>query len=144
MTRYHFSPVFATFCLLGAALPLAAQSSEYQALQNHFERVMTARFNTLFDGIGTAAQWEERKQRTRAALERMLWHDLRWPAGPPPATITGREERREYSIENLVLETLPKLHLTANLYLPQGGRKPFPVVLYLRGQGWLSGGRANR
>lgn len=130
MKKHLFPGTFLGFCFLGAALPSAAQNSEFQALQAHFERVVTARFNTLFGGIGNVALWEERKQKTRAALERMLWHDLRWPAGPPPVRITGREERRDYTLENLVLETLPNLHSTANLYLPRGGQGPFPVILY--------------
>jgi dienelactone hydrolase len=122
-------PAF-VLCAVVLTLPAGAQNSEFQALHAHLERVVTARFNTLFDGVETVPQWEERKRRTRSALERMLWHDLRWPAGAPPARITGRQERRDYTVENLVLETLPRLHSTANLYLPRSGRKPFPVVLY--------------
>ncbi len=118
------------FCILVVPSQSAAQNSEFEALHAHFERGVTARFNTLFEGIERVPQWEERKQRTRAALERMLFHDLRWPASPPPARITGRVERRDYTVENLVIETLPRLHLTANLYLPRSGQKPFPVILY--------------
>lgn len=116
--------------LVAAASPSAGQNSEFQALQAHFERKVNARFNTLFSDVASVAQWKERKLKTRAALQKMLWHDLRWPVLPPPASITGREERREYTVENLVLETLPNLHSTANLYLPKNGRKPFPVILY--------------
>ncbi len=108
----------------------AAQNQEFQTLQAHFERVISARFHTLFSGIGDVAQWEERKQRTRSALARMLWHDRRWPDRPPPARLTRRVERADYTIENLVFETAPNLYATANLYLPRAGRKPFPVILY--------------
>ncbi|MEK7686624.1 MAG: acetylxylan esterase, partial [Verrucomicrobiota bacterium] len=124
-----------TFAFLGlwmSVMPdrLAAQNQEFQTLQAHFERVISARFHDLFSGIGDVAQWEERKQRTRSALAGMLWHDRRWPDSPPPARITGRVERADYTIENLVLETTPNLYATANLYLPRTGRKPFPVILY--------------
>ena len=60
----------------------------------------------------------------------MLWHDMRLPDTPPPATVTHREQHPGYTIENLVLETAPKVFLTANLYLPRAGPRPFPVVLY--------------
>ena len=60
----------------------------------------------------------------------MLWHDMRWPDAPPPATVTHREQRAAYTIENLVIETAPKLFLTANLYVPRTGTGPFPVVIY--------------
>jgi cephalosporin-C deacetylase-like acetyl esterase len=102
----------------------------YEALQAHFERVTQARFDSLFAEVGSVAQWEVRRERTRRALERMLWHQRRWPETPPRARITGRVELAEYTVENLVLETDPGLYLTANLYLPRSGVKPFPAVLY--------------
>lgn len=66
----------------------------------------------------------------RAELTKMLWHNLRLPDSPPPTVVTHTEQRADYTIENLVIETAPKVFLTANLYLPKAGRKPYPVVLY--------------
>lgn len=109
---------------------MPAQNEQFQALQSHFERVISARFDTLFSGIRNVEQWEERKERTRRALTRMLWHDRRWPDGPPRTTIVRREERSGYTLECLILETAPHLYSTANLYLPRTGQKPFPVILY--------------
>jgi cephalosporin-C deacetylase-like acetyl esterase len=110
--------------------PRPAQNQEYEALQAHFEKVVGRRSEQLFAGITTVAQWEERKKQSRAALAKMLWHDLRLPDSPPPATVTHTEQRETYTLENVVIETAPKLFLTANLYLPKSGSKPFPVVLY--------------
>lgn len=126
----------AALCLLGAPSGAPAQSKEpppnkeLEALQAHFEKVIGRRHDQLFSSITTVEQWEPRKQQARAALARMLWHDMRWPDTPPPATVTHREQHPGYTIENLVLETSPKLFLTANLYLPRAGPGPFPVVLY--------------
>ena len=117
-------------CSLVVPCRSAAQNQEFQALQSHFERVIGGRSNTVWNGIHNVKQWEECKQRTRLALTRMLWHERRWPDGPPPARVTHRQERPGYTIENLVLETAPNLYSTANLYLPGTGRKPFPVILY--------------
>ena len=128
--------VIGALCTLGAVSGPAAQSKvappnkELEALQAHFEMVIGRRHNQLFDGITTVEQWQQRKQKTRAALTKMLWHDMRWPDAPPRATVTHRQEYPGYSIENLVLETAPKVYLTANLYLPRTGAEPFPVVLY--------------
>jgi hypothetical protein len=110
--------------------PRPAQNQEYEALQAHFEKVVGRRSEQLFAGITTVTQWEERKKQSRAALAKMLWHDLRLPDSPPPATVTHTEQRETYTLENVVIETAPKLFLTANLYLPKSGSKPFPVVLY--------------
>ena len=128
--------VIGALCTLGAASGPAAQSKvappnkELEALQAHFEMVIGRRHNQLFGGITTVEQWQQRKQKTRAALAKMLWHDMRWPDAPPRATVTHRQEYPGYSIENLVLETAPEVYLTANLYLPRTGGEPFPVVLY--------------
>ncbi|MEK7403955.1 MAG: acetylxylan esterase [Acidobacteriota bacterium] len=127
--RFHACAVLG-LSFLAAPSRLPAQNEQFQALQSHFERVISARFNALFDGIGSVEQWEQRKQRTRNDLTRMLWHDRRWPSGAPPARMVRREERPEYTVEVLILETAPHLYLTANLYLPRTGRKPFPVILY--------------
>jgi cephalosporin-C deacetylase-like acetyl esterase len=126
----------AALCLLDAPSGATAQSKEapqnkeFEALQAHFERVISRRHDQLFISIKTVEQWEHRREQTRAALARMLWHDMRWPDRPPPATLTHREQHPGYTIEDLVLETAPKLFLTANLYLPRVGTGPFPVVLY--------------
>ena len=128
--------VIGALCALGAVSGPAAQSKvappnkELEALQAHFEMVIGRRHNQLFNGITTVEQWQQRKQKTRAALAKMLWHDMRWPDAPPRATVTHRQEYPGYSIENLVLETAPNVYLTANLYLPRTGGEPFPVVLY--------------
>src|SRR5262245_3749036 len=113
--------------ILAQAPPVPPQNEEFEALQAHFERTISRRSDRLFAGITTVEQWE---QSIRTALTKMLWHNLRLPDTTPPATVTHREERETYTIENLVIETAPKLFLTANLYLPRAGRKPYPVVLY--------------
>ncbi|MBI4660899.1 MAG: acetylxylan esterase [Verrucomicrobia bacterium] len=128
----HSQLVITALCLGLGVLPnqLAAQNQEFLSLQTHFERVISTRSHAVFDGIEDVAQWEERKRQTRSALARMLWHDRRWPDSPPPSRITARVEHAKYTIENLVLESAPKLYATANLYLPRSARKPFPVILY--------------
>jgi cephalosporin-C deacetylase-like acetyl esterase len=118
------------FCLIPAASLLNAQPAEFQALQAHFDRVIAARHAALFRDVSSISQWEQRKHRTRDDLARMLWHNNPWPATPPPARITHRTERASYTIENIVLETAPRLYSTANLYLPRNGSKPYPVILY--------------
>jgi cephalosporin-C deacetylase-like acetyl esterase len=107
-----------------------APNREFEALQAHFEKVVGDRYSRLFEGITTRQQWQERKQQTRRALEKMLWHDMVWPSAPPPATVTHRSDHTGYTVENIVIETAPKLFATANLYLPKTGTKPYPVVLY--------------
>ena len=117
--------------LLGAqsAKP-PAMPAEFDSLQAHFDRVITARHAALFRDITSVGQWEARKPRIRQQLARMLWHDREWPAAAPAARITHRTETTAYTIENIVLETAPGIYSTANLYLPRRGSGPHPVILY--------------
>jgi cephalosporin-C deacetylase-like acetyl esterase len=119
----------ASYAVAQTARP-ANTSAEYEALQAHFERVVQQRHQRLFAGIDSVAHWEQRKTRARDELVRMLWGERRPPGAPPSAVISQREERQSYSIENIVVETMPGVFLTANLYLPRTGARPFPVVLY--------------
>lgn len=119
-------------CVLDASSQQPAQpapNEPFQALQAHFDRVISARFNNLFAEVKTVEQWERRKEEARAELRKMLWHDRQLPEGAS-AKIVHREQRPDYNIENIVLETAPGVYVTANLYLPKRGQKPFPVVLY--------------
>src|SRR5688572_19231657 len=104
--------------------PRPPEPAEFQALQAHFDRAVAARHANAFKGITSVPQWEQRKQQLRQELSRMLWHDYQWPATPPAARITNRTEYPAYTLENIVLETAPKVYSTANLYLPRTGAKP--------------------
>lgn len=47
--------------------------------------------------------------------------------------ITGEFRRPGYRVQKLFFESLPRLYVTANLYLPDPLEKPAPAVLYLCG-----------
>ena len=82
MKHFHLFAVLG-LCYLGALTPVKAQNDNFNALQTHFERVTTARFENLFSRIENAKQWKGRKEQIREALYKMLWHDRRWPDSPP-------------------------------------------------------------
>jgi len=52
---------------------------------------------------------------------------------PLHATVTGRMERDDYSVEKLHFQSRPGLYVTANLYLPHPAKKRSPAILYLCG-----------
>ena len=122
--------LFATLSRPAAQPRVSPPNPELEALHAHFEMVVRRRHQQLFKDITSIDSWERRRQQLRAVLTKMLWHDLRWPDAPPRGTVTHRQDHPGYTLENLVLETAPKVYLTANLYLPRTGAKPFPVVLY--------------
>ena len=117
-------------CLLACASQLKAQEEQFNALQSHFERVAHARFDTMFASVKSIEQWEARKKEYKRQLYRMLWHEMKWPDQPPSVQVTHRSGNEKFTVENLVLETMPGIFSTCNLYLPRKGKKPFPVILY--------------
>jgi cephalosporin-C deacetylase-like acetyl esterase len=93
--------------------------------------------NGLVD-LKTAADFNRRiVERRRQFMSMMGLADLQ-PAtarSPVPYKVTGTLDRSSYRIEKLHYESLPNLHVTANLYVPKaaadGARRP--GVLYLCG-----------
>lgn len=74
-------------------------------------------------------------EKRRQYFDMMGLADLASAKGRPPvkATVTGVVERDAYRIEKLYYESLPKLYVAANLYLPKRSTPPFPGVLYVCG-----------
>jgi dienelactone hydrolase len=52
---------------------------------------------------------------------------------PLNARTVGSFERPGYRVEKVVYESVPEFHIPANLYIPAGGRGPFPGVLFQMG-----------
>lgn len=72
----------------------------------------------------TPADAERRKEYVRAKILELIG-GLPDYGGPLNARVTGRLEHAGYTIEKVVLESLPQVHVTANVYRPnQPGRRP--------------------
>jgi dienelactone hydrolase len=83
--------------------------------------------------IDTHAAWEGQRERRRIELLEMLGL---WPMPertPLDPVVTGRLEHPEFTVEKLHFQSLPGVYVTANLYLPNPGQKPAPVILYVSG-----------
>jgi cephalosporin-C deacetylase-like acetyl esterase len=85
----------------------------------------------------TAADaWQRRIGERRRQYRVMMGLEELPPEGERPplnAKVTGVVERPGYRIEKLYFESLPKLYVTANLYVPTGLTAPAPGVLYVCG-----------
>lgn len=85
------------------------------------------------------AAWRRRmSERRRQYMEMMGLDDLPPADQRPPVSVhlTGVVERPRYRIEKLYYESLPKLFVTANLYVPktdEGLNARMPAVLYVCG-----------
>src|SRR5687767_9768681 len=74
--------------------------------------------------ITTVAQAETRKTAVRRKILESIG-GLPDYTGPLNASVTGRIDHRDYVIEKVIFESLPRLYVTANVYLPKRpGRHP--------------------
>jgi len=87
--------------------------------------------------LANAEQWRDQlPNRVKLFSEMMGVSDLLKPGARPPlhATVTSSVERDGYRIENLHFQSLPRLYIAANLYVPASETSaPMPAVLYLCG-----------
>jgi len=68
---------------------------------------------------------------------RDYWRERMWsylgerPARTPlNARVVGTLDRGDFRIEKIIFESRPGFYVTANLYLPAGGRGPYPAILF--------------
>ncbi|HEV2444398.1 MAG TPA: hypothetical protein VGS58_00690 [Candidatus Sulfopaludibacter sp.] len=88
----------------------------------------------------TLAEWEARKAALRQQILSAAGLYPMWPKNPLKPQIFGRIENRDYSIEKVLLETLPGYYLGGNLYRPLKAAPPqgFPAVISPHGH-WAYG-----
>lgn len=87
--------------------------------------------------IHTLEDWNAEKDEYRRQLFDMLGLDPQPPRTPLDATVTGKTEHEEFTVENVHFQSKPKLYVTGNLYVPKGlkeGEK-VPAILYVCGHG---------
>lgn len=81
----------------------------------------------LLARIQSKEQITDRTETVRSQLWKILGG--RPEETPLNARITGVIERKGYRIEKLIYESMPKIYVTANLYVPTTGKPPFPAIL---------------
>lgn len=98
-----------------------------QLLENRFEANRVERDRALAS-MTSKQQVLARQQRVRDRFVAELG-GLPTTKSPLKAQVTGTVDREGYTIEKVIFESLPGFKVTANLYLPKSGNKPFPAVL---------------
>jgi dienelactone hydrolase len=89
--------------------------------------------------IRTREAWEKVRERRREEMREMLGL-LPWPARTPLlAQVTGTIAQGSYRVEKVTFQSLPKVYVSANLYLPAGGGR-HPAVVYACGHLGSPGG----
>ena len=101
--------------LCHAASDITAYSlSEINDLQS-WERIRERRYTEFLDMMGVQDKLRNEKRT------------------PPKVIRTGTIQKDGYRIEKLYYESMPNLYVAANLYIPEGIKKPMPGILYVCG-----------
>ncbi|QNN25394.1 prolyl oligopeptidase family serine peptidase [Planctomycetales bacterium ZRK34] len=81
----------------------------------------------------TLNTWKDQREHYRKQLLEMLGLDPLPERTDLHATITGKVEHDEFTVEKLHYQSRPGLYVTANLYMPKGLDAPAPAILYVCG-----------
>jgi dienelactone hydrolase len=111
-----------------AALPQKLSGEE--AIRRYLAARAAELEREFLPGITTAADFEEARPRLRDDLLDMLGLKPTPERTPLKATITGRLDQSNFTIEKLHFQSLPGLYVTANLYLPRPASERHPAILY--------------
>ncbi|MCL5745330.1 MAG: hypothetical protein M1541_15620, partial [Acidobacteria bacterium] len=110
-------------------------AERYELFKNNLRLRAEAISRRQFEGITSLEDWKRRRPEIRRQFLDMLGLDPMPPRTPLNARVTGSFERQGYRVENIVLESRPKLYVTGNLYLPAArpGAGRAPAIVYVSG-----------
>jgi len=96
----------------------------------------------LISEIRTPEQFEKRKTEVRRLLLTLMG-GLPGERAALNIQKTGTVDRGDYRIEKIIYQSLPNFYVTANLYVPQAGKSPYPAVLQPTGHSLAAKARAS-
>ena len=99
-------------------------------LADYFRNEVTALSSNCLANIQTLDEWKSKRAEYRRQLQEMLGL---WPMperADLKAIVTGRITNADFVVEKIYYQALPKLYVTANLFIPRNLTNPAPAVLY--------------
>ena len=132
------------FALL-ITLPLLAQSDEaaFRRMQSSKLQVTEYLINrasaiTRKASIELASResWEPVRAKRLDEMRDMLGL-LPWPTRTPlNVQITGKLDKGDYTVEKIAFESMPKIYVTGNLYVPKNRAGKLPAIVYVCGHSY--------
>src|SRR5206468_10795925 len=116
------------------ATPVQAQQSaanRHQMFVEYLKKTAADISARSLTQIQSLESWEKQRAMWRRRLLSMLGLDPLPKRTPLDVRITGSLERPNYRIEKIVFQSLPRLYVTGNFYLPKKPSGRLPAILYL-------------
>lgn len=114
------------------------------AVFDHLKREARRITDATSDEMADRNTWERVRDQRRREFSEMIGLDPLPPRTPLNARITGVIDKDDYTIEKIAFESMPKIYVTANLYLPKRRTGPLPTVVYVCGHaGSTAGAKAS-
>ena len=104
-------------------------------IAEYFTGETTALRDGCLADVKTLDQWKARRETLHKQLLEMLGLDPVPPKTDLKATVTGRTDHEQFTVEKLHFQSRPGLYVTANLYVPKNVKEPLPAILYVCGHG---------
>ncbi|MEQ9287187.1 MAG: alpha/beta hydrolase family protein [Cyclobacteriaceae bacterium] len=105
-------------------------------IRSYLGRVASEITHNSLSNINNLNDWEAVKDQKHTEFLEMMGlqgKPFEGKRSPLNVTKTGVIQKEGYRIEKLYYESLPGLYVPANLYIPEGIKKPVPAVLYVCG-----------
>ena len=125
--------VFAVACVASAVCHGRTEAD--RMLAEYFEAETEKLADRCLADVETLDQWKKRRPEYRRQLLEMLGLDPFPQKTPLRAVVTGTVDHNEFTVENLHFQSMPRLYVTANLYIPKNVSEPAPAILYVCGHG---------
>ncbi len=107
-----------------------------QTTQDYLNRAAREITDRAEREIATVAGWEKVRAARLDEMRDMLGL-LPWPARTPlNVRITGTLDEGAYTVERIAFESMPRVYVTANLYLPKQRQGRVPAIVYVCGHSY--------
>jgi cephalosporin-C deacetylase-like acetyl esterase len=135
------SRLFALTALLVLSVPLPAADAPAETSRGdrmrdaYFRREVERIADASLADVKTLADWKKKRPELHRQFLDMMGL---WPLPPRSdlhATITGKLDADNFTVEKLHFQSMPGLYVTGNLYVPKNRKGPLPAVLYVCGHG---------
>lgn len=115
---------------------MAGQSASEQQTIACLRREARKITDSAIADVASRESWEKVRAKKLEELRDMLGL-LPWPKRTPlNVRVTGKLDYPEYTVEKIAFESMPKIYVTTNLYIPKVRKGKAPAIIYVCGHSY--------